>query len=172
MTRFSATEVQRILNQEGYSVKRDDLESQNNDSGSSLSVLDAKKMVQPGEHIVIRPKTKAKYRNVKVVYHCYKRGILVFDSTGEFKRYKELLMLEQAGEIRDLDLQVPFELLPSFVLPDGESVRGVTYRADFTYTVGELGVIEDFKGMETEVFKLKWKMMQYTYGKLYNLILT
>lgn len=50
----------------------------------------------------------AKYGNKKVKYN----GI-VFDSKKEALRYKELLLLERAKEIFDLQLQVKFELLPS-----------------------------------------------------------
>ncbi len=36
----------------------------------------------------------------------------MFDSKHEAKRYQELRLLEQAGEITNLLLQVPFELIP------------------------------------------------------------
>lgn len=134
------------------------------------TVKQAREMVRPGDHIVVTPRN-SKYNNNIVVYHCHKRGVLVFDSIGEFRRYQELLTLEEVGEIDFLELQVPFELLPSFVTPEGESVRAITYRADFTYTDKDYDVIEDFKGMETDVFKLKWKMMQYRYCNEYKLVL-
>ena len=49
-----------------------------------------------------------KYGNKKCQYN----GI-VFDSKHEMERYKELLLLQRAGEIEDLKLQERFELIPA-----------------------------------------------------------
>lgn len=49
-----------------------------------------------------------KYHNKKVCYN----GI-AFDSKKEACRYSELLLLERAGVITDLQMQVPFVLIPS-----------------------------------------------------------
>ncbi|WP_416330384.1 DUF1064 domain-containing protein, partial [[Clostridium] innocuum] len=53
-----------------------------------------------------KPK-KSKYGAVKTEVD----GIM-FDSKREASRYQELRLLEQAGEITNLRLQVPFELIP------------------------------------------------------------
>ena len=47
------------------------------------------------------------------------------------------------------------------------TVRPITYRADFrvTYVDGHQE-IEDVKGMETEIFKIKRKMFEYKYPNL------
>ena len=37
----------------------------------------------------------------------------VFDSRKESRRYQELVLLERAGQISNLRLQVPFELIPA-----------------------------------------------------------
>ena len=68
-----------------------------------------------------------KYRNKKVQVDMY-----VFDSIRESQRYKELKLLERAGEISNLELQ------PKFLLQDSFKKNGITYRkiqfiADFSY---------------------------------------
>ena len=96
----------------------------------------------------------SKYGNYKTEYD----GI-VFDSRKEAQRYAELKLLQRAGLIRDLKLQVPFELIPKQER-DGKCVqRSVKYIADFVYFKDGQMVVEDTKGMRTDVFKLKKKMM-------------
>lgn len=86
-----------------------------------------------------------------------------FDSKKEAARYRELKLLERAGEIRDLRLQVPYELQPKF-RKAGKTWRSVTYVADFVYqTKDGREVIEDVKGMRTDVYRLKRKLFEYKY---------
>ena len=68
--------------------------------------------------------------------------------------------LQSAGEISDLRLQVNFTLREGYTLPNGERVKGTIYKADFTYRDkdGDL-IIEDVKGVKTDVYKLKRKLM-------------
>ena len=80
-----------------------------------------------------------------------------FDSTGEARRYLELRLLEQAGEIRNLQVHVPH---PLYVLDIIVAVLIV----DFVYDEGKLKIAEDFKGILTPVFKLKRRMFQAYYG--------
>jgi hypothetical protein len=56
-----------------------------------------------------------------------------FDSKAEARRYTELRLLEHAGEIRDLELQPRYELLPAFVDAEGVRHRAIEYVADFRY---------------------------------------
>ncbi len=83
----------------------------------------------------------------------------MFDSKHEAKRYQELRLLEQAGEITNLRLQVPFELIPKS--KHGMPIR---YIADFTYNDlnGQL-IVEDAKGVKTPVYRLKRRMMAERY---------
>ena len=85
---------------------------------------------------------------------------ITFDSRHEALRYIELTYLQRTGQIRDLRLQVTFELLPK----QGKE-RAVKYIADFVYTdrAGET-VVEDAKGLKTDVYRLKKKMMRYFHG--------
>lgn len=96
-------------------------------------------------------------------YHASKTEIdgIRFDSRKEAARYSELKLLERAGEIRDLQLQVPFELIPK---QEGE--RACTYVADFVYHIAGTGelVVEDAKGMRTDVYKIKRKLMLWRHG--------
>lgn len=88
-----------------------------------------------------------------------------FDSAAEAERYAELKILQAAGEIAGLELQPIYELQPRF--KHGKKIiRPITYRADFRYVVTETGqtVVEDVKGIETEVFKIKSKMLLHVHG--------
>ena len=96
-----------------------------------------------------------KYNNSKTVVD----GI-TFDSKKEAKRYTVLRSLQEGGYIKDLALQVPFELVPK-----GNGERAVKYIADFTYYDVEknINVVEDVKGFKTDVYKLKRKLFKYRY---------
>ena len=99
----------------------------------------------------------SKYHNKKVQVDMY-----VFDSIAESKRYKELKLLEQAGEISELELQPRFLLQEGF-RKNGKTFRKIEYIADFQYIENGRLVIEDVKGKETEVFKLKRKLFEHEY---------
>lgn len=80
-----------------------------------------------------------------------------FASKREAKRYSELKLLQAAGEIRDLELQVPVPLMgerDKIKTPTGRHMR---YVADFRYFDARLNawVIEDAKGFMTPEYKLK-----------------
>lgn len=89
-------------------------------------------------------------------------GMYVFDSIAESKRYKELVLLEQAGQIKGLELQPKFLLQEGFK-KNGKTYRKIEYIADFMYIENGKVIIEDVKGMETDVFKLKRKLFEYKY---------
>lgn len=80
----------------------------------------------------------------------------VFDSKKEAARYQELKVLEQAMEIHDLELQPEF-----FCIVNGRKV--CKYRADFRYVQDGTTIIEDVKGMRTDVYKLKKKLVEALY---------
>lgn len=110
---------------------------------------------------------KSKYHNRKVEY--YDPGLketITFDSVKERDYYLLLKDRERRGEIIDLKRQVEIEIQPGFILPNGEKIRPITYRADFTYKTNPYGVIHiiDVKGSPntlTEVYKLKKKLLAY-----------
>lgn len=107
-----------------------------------------------------REKRGQKYGNTKV-----QDGGITFDSKAEHKRWQYLVMLERAGEIKDLQLQVPFELIPAQVTPDGKKIRPTFYLSDFCYMDADGSfVCEDVKGAATDVWKLKQKLMLQMHG--------
>ena len=103
-----------------------------------------------------------KYHNIKTIVN----GI-EFDSKKEARRYQDLLYLQKSGYIENLELQKPFELQPSFK-KNGKTIRAITYIADFYYfdILENKWVVEDTKGVRTDVYKLKKKLFEYKYPKL------
>lgn len=101
-----------------------------------------------------------KYRNKKVIVDEKE-----FDSKREGNRYKELKLLERAGEIKDLELQPRFLLQDSFK-KNGRTFRKIEYVADFKYIENGKAIVEDVKGMRTDVFKLKHKIFEKVYPNL------
>lgn len=101
-----------------------------------------------------------KYKNKKVQIDMY-----VFDSIAESRRYKELALLEKAGEIENLQLQPKFLLQDSFK-KNGKTYRKIEYIADFMYEEKGKVIVEDVKGMETKEFKIKRKLFEYKYPSL------
>lgn len=101
-----------------------------------------------------------KYHNTKVIYNGIK-----FDSKKEMQRYKELVLLKNEGIISSLELQKKFELQPSYKR-NGKTIRSISYIADFYYydNVKRQYVVEDTKGVKTEVYKLKKKLFEYKYN--------
>lgn len=84
---------------------------------------------------------------------------IVFHSAREANRYGELLLLQKAGKIFDLALQ------PKFVfVVNGERIG--TYTADFCYvdTVSGRGVVEDVKGVKTQQYRLRKKLLKALHG--------
>ena len=102
----------------------------------------------------------SKYNSKKTVVDGQK-----FDSKKEARRYQELLLLEKAGEIKNLSRQVKFVLIPSQRDENGKVVeRECSYKADFTYEEGIKTVVEDVKGFRTKEYIIKRKLMLYQYG--------
>ena len=112
---------------------------------------------------------RSKYGNRKVV-----RDGIKFDSEREAARYGELKLLLEQGRIRNLRLQANFTLVEGYTTVEGERVKPMVYRADFTYeretepdyngTAYWLREVEDVKGMKTKDYLLKKKLMQDKYG--------
>lgn len=101
-----------------------------------------------------------KYRNKKVIVDEKE-----FDSKREGNRYKELKLLERAGEIKNLELQPRFLLQDSFK-KNGRTFRKIEYVADFKYIENGKTIVEDTKGIQTDVFKLKHKIFKKVYPDL------
>ena len=127
--------------------------------GFTLDDIKNSKVASLNGHLLGEPKQpkskRPKYNNEKVEYE----GI-VFDSRKEYLRYRELLLLQKAGLIGFLQLQVPFLLIEKT-----ETERECKYVADFVYidaTTGEK-IVEDVKSDMTRklsTYIMKRKLMQ------------
>lgn len=93
---------------------------------------------------------------------------IVFHTVGECNRYKALLLAMRDGLIRDISLQPKFKIYLN-------GIYICQYIADFRYkTVTEFEgippeteVIDDFKGVHTNVFKLKAKLFKAHFPHLH-----
>lgn len=93
-------------------------------------------------------------------YHASKVYIdgLKFDSKKEGERYKFLRSAEARGEISNLRTQISYKLTPC----------DTRYKADFVYLHNGFEIIEDVKGMFTDVYKIKREMMSKLLGLRIN----
>lgn len=98
-------------------------------------------------------------------YHAKKATVdgITFDSRKEADRYLTLKSMEEEGLIGNLRRQVRCELIPAFDV-DGRHYRPVFYVADFVYVEDGKEVVEDVKGMRTDVYRLKSKLFARRYG--------
>lgn len=107
--------------------------------------------------------------NGRSKYHAKRTSVdgTTFDSRREADRYLVLKSMEENGAIEDLRRQVRYELIPAFDV-DGVHYRPVFYVADFVYIDKETDeeVVEDVKGMRTDVYRLKSKLFARRYGKV------
>lgn len=119
---------------------------------------------------------KSKYYNIKTKTS----DGLVFDSTKEARRWEQLLLLQKAGKITELQRQVTYELIPAQYetyerysksgkrLEDGRHLleRKVEYIADFVYAKADTGetIVEDTKGVKTKDYIIKRKLMLAIHG--------
>lgn len=97
-------------------------------------------------------KARAKYRNKKTVVDGIK-----FDSQREATRYSVLKIMQAAGVISDLRLQVPYVITVN-------GLKICKYVADFVYIDKGREVVEDVKGMKTPTYNLKKKLMKAVHG--------
>lgn len=122
-------------------------------------------------------KSYSKYKSKKVIVD----GI-EFDSKKEASHYQELKLLEKAGKIKNLQLQVPFVLIPAQYTEEivytpkthKEKIvkklveRKLEYVADFSFVEDGKIVVEDVKGYRRgsayATYTIKRKLMLHKYG--------
>jgi hypothetical protein len=94
-----------------------------------------------------------------------------FASKKEASRYAELKLLQKAGIIKTFSLQPEFVLQEGYRRKDGKAIRAIKYIADFKveYPDGHIE-IEDTKGMQTDVFKLKRKLLEAKYDLILKIL--
>jgi hypothetical protein len=89
-----------------------------------------------------------------------------FDSQAEYRRYCELKLMVSVGEITDLKVHPRYLLQPAFKC-NGKVERKIEYEGDFEY-LGPDGwiVVEDVKGMKTDVYLIKRKLFLMKYPEI------
>ena len=115
-----------------------------------------------------------KYGNKKITVD----GV-TFDSKKEYMRWCELCLLEKAGQITCLRRQVKYELIPAqyeeyerYSEKTGKRLKNglrcvekeCSYIADHVYKQDGKTIVEDTKGVRTETYIIKRKMMLYFHG--------
>ena len=86
-----------------------------------------------------------------------------YSSKRESRRANDLAILERTGHIKDLKEQVVFEIAPSVVI-QGRKRPPMKYIADFVYYVDGQRVVEDVKGLRTDVYRIKRHLMKAVHG--------
>ena len=101
-----------------------------------------------------KPAARSKYKNKKTV-----RDGITFDSKAEADYYSELRLREAAGDISELQMQVPYR-----IVINGQLV--CTYKADFVFyeVASSKTRVVDVKGFVTPIFRLKSKLMEAANG--------
>lgn len=107
----------------------------------------------------------SKYRNVKTS-NCYG----TFDSKYEAMCAMELKGLEKKGLIKNLEFQVPFELVPK-TTHNGKNIQATKYILDFVFEEKQgdkwVKIAADAKGLRTQSYIIKMKLFIHKYGNLY-----
>lgn len=104
----------------------------------------------------MKKKPYSKYGNTKTELNGIK-----FDSIRERNRYIQLHAMEKSGLISELKLQPAYKLKAKIVSKGFPNGRELTYRADFSYIENGVLVVEDVKGVETDVFKIKRALVKF-----------
>ena len=82
---------------------------------------------------------------------------IIFASKKEAARYTELRLLERAGKISDLRLQVKYEFIVN-----GHKIG--SYRSDFEYNEEGKHIVEDCKGIRHRDYIWRRKLMLALFG--------
>lgn len=106
----------------------------------------------PTEYQSLKPAKTSKYKN-----QFWKVDGITFHSKREAARYGVLKMMERAGEIKDLQRQVKFDLKV-------KDIKICAYIADFVYLKKGFLVVEDNKGCRTPEYKIKAKLFAAIMG--------
>lgn len=128
-----------------------------------------------GKQVQEKQKQQQKYRNIPTEVTLSQGRTYTFLSRKEAKRYQELLVLKNAGAIKDLKIQPQFTLQESYIDPEVGRVRAIRYDADFSYlqkrvlddgTTTWVYVVEDVKTQPTRTQKyiIKRKLLQERFG--------
>lgn len=89
-----------------------------------------------------------------------------FQSKRESQQYLLLKDRQSKGEISNLVLQPRYLLQDKFTDANLKKHRKIEYVADFEYTENNETIVEDVKGVKTDVFKIKEKLFCFKYPDL------
>ena len=128
----------------------------------NMSIADLPERYRAQIRAKVESKDVSKYHNKKTSVD----GIL-FDSKKEASRFIVLRELLLCSVISDLRLQHTFMLQEPYTAPNGNRIRAITYKADFTYWKNGEFIVEDVKSPITRKksdYRMKVKMMQDRLG--------
>lgn len=110
----------------------------------------------------------SKFNNKRVTY-----DDIAFDSQAEMRRYIWLKDEEAQGNIYGLGVHTVYELEPKMAgynhwLKKAETLRAITHEVDFSYflTSTKRLVVEDVKGVETAVWRMKHNLFRRHYPQI------
>ena len=109
-------------------------------------------------------KKSRKYHNLPTERVLPNGNVIVFDSKKEAAYFDELLVMQSAGIVRDIRMQVQYLLQAAYTSAEtGERYRAINYLADFTYDKMENGEwkhhVVDVKGRRTKDYVMKRKLL-------------
>lgn len=90
-----------------------------------------------------------------------------FDSKAEHDRYLELLVMERAGVIENLECHPRWEIIPAQKIPGHRGFQAAHYTADFRYFRDGVEHVEDVKSsytQEAQDYVLRRKLMYLVHG--------
>lgn len=88
-----------------------------------------------------------------------------YDSRKEHRRANELKLMQRAGLISNLREQVKYVLIPTQRDTGGKLLeKECSYYADFVYDRNGVTVVEDTKGVRTQEYIIKRKLMLHVHG--------
>ncbi len=88
-----------------------------------------------------------------------------FASKAEARAYRVLKIAEAHGMVTELRLQPRYELQAKLVTPY-ERIRAVNYVGDFEFVRDGRRVCVDTKGIQTQAFAIKWKLVKAKYPEI------
>ena len=103
---------------------------------------------------------------VSMKYNNQKKTVdgITFDSILEARRYIILKARLEAGTISDLRLQPHYTIMEGYKDLSGTYIRPVQYIADFSYIEDGKRIVEDTKGVRTEAYAIKRKLVRDRFG--------
>ena len=101
----------------------------------------------------------SKYHSKLVEFDGYK-----FDSLAESRRYRDLRLMENNGDISSLVVHPRFVLQEPFTYNHVRE-RAIAYEADFSYYEKDgKKIVEDVKGFKTKEYQIKRKLFLFKYS--------